>query len=117
MDEVVKPSKKKHIENDSSEPLTFSISAFKKPSSSKPKSSSLPSVKPSFSPSPLSFGDDLGDLGGLGPIVPTLGPKKEPTRVEKLRAAEEQRLKEKNKDKSVRCCTFALHCGHCLTSG
>ena len=101
MDEVVKPTKKKHIDNhDNDEPLTFSISAFKKPSTSKPKCSPLPPVKPSFSPSPLSFGDDFGsDLGGMGPIVPTLGPKKEPTRVEKLRAAEEQRLKEKNKDK------------------
>ena len=43
---------------------------------------------------------DLGsDLGGLGPRVPSLGPKKEPTRVEKLKAAEEAKQRQKDNNK------------------
>jgi len=121
MDEVVKPVKRrKSTDTNKNEPLpTFSISAFKDPLKSKPSSilSASPSlpVRPSFKPKPFGGGFDLGgdlgglgprvpsldlgsDLGGLGPRVPSLGPKKELTRVEKLKAAEEAKQKSREKE-------------------
>ena len=95
MDEVVKQKRRKSVDKNDEEPLTFSISAFKNPdlnSSAKPRST-LGSFRPS-----LDFGGglDLGsDLGGGGPPVPTLGPRPEPTRVEKMKLAEAERLKKK----------------------
>ena len=95
MDEVVKQKRRKSVDKIDEEPLTFSISAFKNPdlnSSAKPRST-LGSFRPS-----LDFGGglDLGsDLGGGGPPVPTLGPRPEPTRVEKMKLAEAERLKKK----------------------
>merc|ERR1712029_596393 len=104
MDEVVKPVKRrKSTDTNKNEPLpTFSISAFKDPLKSKPSSiiSASPSlpVRPSFKPKPFGGGFDLGgDLGGLGPRVPSLGPKKELTRVEKLNErVEKKKIKQKN---------------------
>ena len=127
MDEVVKPAKRRKSQdtNKNSEPLpTFSISAFKDPVKS--KTSTIPAIpslpaRPSFKPKPFGGGFDLGgdlgsdlggrlgprvpsldlgsDLGGLGPRVPSLGPKKEPTRVEKLKAAEEAKQRQKDNNK------------------
>ena len=110
MDEVVKPAKRRKSQdtNKNSEPLpTFSISAFKDPVKSKPSTiPAIPSLpaRPSFKPKPFGGGFDLGgdlgsDLGGLGPRVPSLGPKKEPTRVEKLKAAEEAKQRQKDNNK------------------
>ena len=93
MDEVIKPKRRRSVDKTDEEPLTFSISAFKDPvkkSTEKPK---LGSFRPS-----LDFGVslDLGsDLGDGGPPVPKLGPKPELTRVEKMKIAEEERLKNK----------------------
>ena len=109
MDDFVKPQKRrKSVEQPKDEePLTFSISAFNKTNKPPP----APSIRPSLPPKklglqplrggPLDLGGDLGsDLGSLGPPVPTLGPKKEKTRVEKMREAEELRLKARGIDKN-----------------
>ena len=97
MDEVVKQKRRKSVDNKADEePLTFSISAFKAPdlnSAAARPTSTLGSFRPS-----LDFGGglDLGsDLGGGGPPVPQLGPRPEPTRVEKRKLVEAERLKKK----------------------
>ena len=97
MDEVVKQKRRKSVDNkNDDEPLTFSISAYKPPNSNsgaRVKATTLGSFRPS-----LDFGGglDLGsDLGGGGPPVPKLGPRPEPSRVEKMKLAEAERLKKK----------------------
>ena len=112
MDDFVKPQKRrKSVEQkqktNDEEPLTFSISAFNKPS----KPPQPPSLRPALPPKklglqplrggPLDLGGDLGtDLGSLGPPVPTLGPKKEKTRVERMREEEELKMKARGIDKN-----------------
>ena len=94
MEEIVKPKRRKSLDKDD-EPVAFSISAFKDPVK-KSSVASRPKLE-SFRPS-LDFGGglDLGsDLGGGGPPVPTLGPRPQPTRVEKMKLAEAERLKKK----------------------
>ena len=96
MDEVVKKPKRREVQDD--EPLKFSISAFKDPT--RP---SIPSKRPTFKPlGMLDLGGDLGsDLGSLGPPVPSLGPKKELTRVEKERLREEERERQRQRGKEA----------------
>jgi len=99
MEEVVKPRKKNSDLSSNEEPLTFSISAFKNPSKPTQKKQALFPIKPSLPQ--RGMGLDLGsDLGCIGPPVPTLGPRHEPTRMEKLRAAEAEKLRNKNKEDS-----------------
>jgi len=96
MEEVVKPRKKNSEFSSNEKPLTFSISAFKNPTKTTQKKQT---IKPSFLPTDLGLGLDLGsDLGSIGPAVPKLGPKHEPTRMEKLRAAEAEKLRNKCKE-------------------
>ena len=94
MDEVVKQKRRKSVDSkNDEEPLTFSISAFKPPDSGARPKASLGSFRPS-----LDFGGDLdlgSDLGGGGPPVPRLGPRPEPSRVEKQKLAETERLRKK----------------------
>ena len=100
MDEFVKPKKKerRNSKDDDDAPLKFSISAFKGPTGH-----SVPSKRPTFKPlGMLDLGGDLGsDLGSLGPPVPSLGPKKELTRVEKERLREEERERQRQKGKEA----------------
>ena len=97
MDEVVKKPKRREIQDD--EPLKFSISAFKDPTRPSVPSSKRPTFKPLGM---LDLGGDLGsDLGSLGPPVPSLGPKKELTRVEKERLREEERERQRQKGKEA----------------
>ena len=90
MEEIVKPKRRKSLDKDD-EPVAFSISAFKDPVK-KSSVASRPKLE-SFRPS-LDFGEDL-DLGIGGPPVPKLGPAPQPTRVEKMKLAEAERLKNK----------------------
>ena len=114
MEDFVKPTKRnerKQSKDADEEPLTFSISAFNKPSKASSSSPSLPSLRPSLPPKKLSLqplrggtldlGADLGsDLGSLGPPVPSLGPKKEKTRVERMREEQEAKMKARGIDKN-----------------
>ena len=98
MDEFVKPKKKerRNSKDDDDVPLKFSISAFKDPTGH-----SVPSKRPTFKPlGILNLAGDLGsDLGSLGPPVPSLGPRKVLTRVEKERLREEERERVRQKGK------------------
>ena len=100
MDEFVKPKKKerRNSKDDDDVPLKFSISAFKDPTGP-----SVLSKRPTFKPlGILDLGGDLGsDLGSLGPPVPSLGPRKVLTRVEKERLREEERERVRQKGKEA----------------